>query len=126
MTRLFVLLAALAGLSGVGLGAFAAHGLRGQLSAEMLAVFQTGVLYQLLHALALLGCGILSLHWRSRLLDGAGWLFFLGILLFPGSLYLLTLTELRLGIVTPIGGACFLAGWLCLALAALRVPHRVF
>ena len=126
MTRLFVLLAALAGLSGVGLGAFAAHGLRGQLSAEMLAVFQTGVLYQMLHALALLGCGILAREWRTLLLSAAGGLFFLGILLFSGSLYLMTLAGLKLGIVTPIGGLCFMLGWLCLALAAWRVPRRVF
>ncbi len=72
MSRLFVLFAAVFGLAGVGLGAFAAHGLRGRLSPEYLAVFQTGVLYQLVHALALLGVGALALHWRSRLLAASG------------------------------------------------------
>lgn len=124
MSRHFVLLAALFGFTGVALGAFAAHGLRGRLSPEYLAVFQTGVLYQLVHALALLGVGLLALHWRSRLLGAAGGLFALGILLFSGSLYLLTLSSLKLGMVTPLGGVCFLAGWLCLVLAAWRArPH---
>ena len=127
MSRPFVLLAALFGFTGVALGAFAAHGLRGQLSPEYLAVFQTGVLYQLLHALALLGVGVLALHWRSRLLSAAGSLFALGILLFSGSLYLLTLTSVgKLGMITPLGGTCFLAGWLCLGLAAWRARPRGF
>lgn len=120
MPRLFVLLSAIFGVSGVALGAFAAHGLRGRLSAEHLAVFQTGVLYQLVHALALLGIGVLALHWRSRLLGAAGGLFAAGILLFSGSLYLLILSGLRVGMVTPLGGVCFMVGWLCLVLAAWR------
>ena len=121
MSRLFVLLAALFGFTGVALGAFAAHGLRGRLSPEYLAVFQTGVLYQLIHALALLAVGVLALHWRSRLLGAAGSLFVAGILLFSGSLYLLTLTSIgKLGMITPLGGTGFLAGWLCLALASGR------
>lgn len=120
MSRPFVLLAALFGFTGVALGAFAAHGLRGRLSPEYFAVFQTGVLYQLVHALALLGVGVLALRWRSRLLGAAGGLFAAGILLFSGSLYLLTLSSLKLGVVTPLGGVCLLAGWLCLGLAAWR------
>ena len=124
MSRLFVLLAALYGFTGVALGAFAAHGLRGRLSPEYLAVFHTGVLYQLVHALALLGAGALALHWRSRLLGTAGGLFAVGILLFSGSLYLLTLTGLRVGPVTPLGGVCLLAGWLCLGIAAWRTQSR--
>ena len=124
MSRPFVLLAALFGLTGVALGAFAAHGLRARLSPEYLAVFQTGVLYQLIHALALLGVGALALHWRSRLLGAAGVLFVAGILLFSGSLYLLTLSGIgKLGIVTPFGGVSFLAGWLCLGLAAWRLGN---
>lgn len=125
MSRPFVLLAALFGFTGVALGAFAAHGLRGRLSPEYLAVFQTGVLYQLVHALALLGVGALALHWRSRLLGAAGSLFAAGILLFSGSLYLLTLTGVgKLGMVTPLGGTAFLAGWLCLGLAVWRAEAR--
>lgn len=124
MSRLFVLLAALYGFTGVALGAFAAHGLRGRLSPEYLAVFHTGVLYQLVHALALLGVGVLALRWRSRLLTVAGGLFAGGILLFSGSLYLLTLSGLRVGPVTPLGGVCLLAGWLCLGVAAWRAQPR--
>lgn len=122
MLRVFVVLAAFFGFSGVALGAFAAHGLKSRLSAEYLAIFQTGSHYQLIHALALLGVGLLSLHLPGRLVNAAGGLFALGILLFSGSLYALTLTGIsKLGIITPFGGLSFLAGWLCLGLAAWRV-----
>ncbi|WP_415846098.1 DUF423 domain-containing protein [Stutzerimonas zhaodongensis] len=124
MIRPFLMLAAFFGLTGVALGAFAAHGLRQRLGADYLAVFQTGVQYQLIHALALIGVALLALHAPSRLLTAAGMLFALGVLLFSGSLYLLTLTGIsKLGIITPIGGTAFLAGWVCLMLAAwtLRV-----
>ncbi|MOA49425.1 hypothetical protein D3C78_1723060 [compost metagenome] len=87
-------------------------------------MFHTGVLYQLVHALALLGVGVLALRWRSRLLTVAGGLFAGGILLFSGSLYLLTLSGLRVGPVTPLGGVCLLAGWLCLGVAAWRAQPR--
>jgi uncharacterized membrane protein YgdD (TMEM256/DUF423 family) len=121
MLRVFLLLAALAGFSGVALGAFAAHGLKGQLSAEYLAVFHTGVHYQLVHALALFGVALLGERLPGRLVKAAGILFALGILLFSGSLYALTLSGLgKLGMITPLGGLCFLAGWLCLGLAAFR------
>ncbi len=119
MIRPFLMLAAFFGLTGVALGAFAAHGLKQRLGPEYLAVFQTGVHYQLIHALALLGVTLLALHAPSRLLTAAGMLFALGVLLFSGSLYLLTLTGVsKLGIITPIGGTAFMAGWICLMLAA--------
>ncbi|MGA6098094.1 DUF423 domain-containing protein [Stutzerimonas marianensis] len=119
MIRLFLLLAGIFGLTGVALGAFAAHGLKSRLAPEMLAVFQTGVEYQMYHALALLAVALLSLHIPGRLLSAAGGLFTVGILLFSGSLYLLTLTGVgKLGIITPFGGVAFLAGWLCLVFAA--------
>lgn len=121
MLRVFLLLAAVAGFTGVALGAFAAHGLKGQLSAEYLAVFQTGVHYQLVHALALFGVALLADRLSGRLLKAAGVLFVVGILLFSGSLYVLTLSGLgKLGMITPLGGVCFLLGWLCLGLAAFR------
>lgn len=121
MLRIFLLLAAFAGFTGVALGAFAAHGLKARLSAEYLAVFQTGVHYQLIHALALFGVALLLQRLPSGLLHAAGSLFALGILLFSGSLYLLTLSGIgKLGMITPLGGLAFLAGWLCLGLAALR------
>lgn len=121
MSRVFLLLAAVAGFSGVALGAFAAHGLKSQLSAEYLAVFQTGVHYQLVHALALFGVALLAERLPGRLTSLAGGLFALGILLFSGSLYALTLSGLgKLGMITPLGGLGFLAGWFCLGLAAWR------
>lgn len=126
MLRVLLLLAALFGFTGVGLGAFAAHGLKGQLSAEYLAVFQTGVHYQMLHALALLGLAALWQRLPGRLLRAAGVCFCIGILLFSGSLYALTLSGIgALGMITPVGGLMFLAGWLCLGLAAWRLPARV-
>ncbi|HSX91062.1 MAG TPA: DUF423 domain-containing protein [Pseudomonas sp.] len=122
MARLWLLLSAFAGFTGVALGAFAAHGLKSKLSADYLAVFQTGTHYQLIHALALFGVGLLALHAPGRLVNLAGGLFALGILLFSGSLYLLTLSGVsKLGIVTPFGGLAFLGGWLCLGLAAWRL-----
>jgi len=122
MLRSFLLLAAFFGFTGVALGAFAAHGLKARLSAEYLAVFHTGVTYQLIHALALFGVAILSVHLPGRLVTWAGGLFILGILLFSGSLYILTLSGIgKLGMITPLGGTAFLAGWLCLGLAAWRL-----
>lgn len=123
MFRVLLLLAALFGFTGVGLGAFAAHGLKGQLSAEYLEVFQTGVHYQMLHALALLALAGLWQRLGGRLLVAAGLCFCAGILLFSGSLYALTLTGIRaLGMITPVGGLTLLAGWWCLGLAAWRLP----
>ena len=124
MARFWLLLSAFAGFTGVALGAFAAHGLKHRLSAEYLAVFQTGTHYQLIHALALFGVGLLAMHAPGRLVNLAGGAFALGILLFSGSLYLLTLMGMpRLGIITPLGGVSFLAGWFCLGLAAWRMAR---
>ena len=125
MFRVLLLLAALFGFTGVGLGAFAAHGLKGQLSAEYLAVFQTGVHYQMLHALALLALAALWQRLGGSLLTAAGVCFCVGILLFSGSLYALTLSGISaLGMITPVGGLMFLVGWFCLGLAAWRLPAR--
>ncbi len=122
MARLWLLLSAFAGFTGVALGAFAAHGLKGRLTPEYLAVFQTGTHYQLTHALALFGVGLLALHMPGRLVNLAGGAFAVGILLFSGSLYLLTLSGIgKLGMITPFGGVAFLIGWLCLGLAAWRL-----
>ncbi|TWD99180.1 uncharacterized membrane protein YgdD (TMEM256/DUF423 family) [Pseudomonas sp. AG1028] len=122
MVRLWLLLSAFSGFSGVALGAFAAHGLKSRLSAEYLAVFQTGTHYQLIHALALLGVAILALVAPGRLVNLTGACFAIGILLFSGSLYALTLSGIaKLGIITPFGGLAFLAGWACLGLLAWRM-----
>ncbi|CAM3253624.1 hypothetical protein BZK31_08385 [Pseudomonas floridensis] len=122
MLRSFLMLAAFFGFTGVALGAFAAHGLKGRLTAEYLTIFQTGVLYQLVHALALLGVAVLAAQLPGRLMTWAGISFAIGILLFSGSLYALTLTGIgKLGIITPFGGLAFLTGWAMLGLAAWRL-----
>nr|WP_313405206.1 DUF423 domain-containing protein [Pseudomonas sp.] len=122
MARLWLLLSAFAGFTGVALGAFAAHGLKNRLTPEYLAVFQTGTHYQLIHALAMFGVGLLALHMPGRLVNLAGGAFAVGILLFSGSLYLLTLSGIgKLGMITPFGGVAFLIGWLCLGLTAWRL-----
>ncbi|MBC3364353.1 DUF423 domain-containing protein [Pseudomonas sp. SWRI154] len=122
MLRSFLMLAAFFGFTGVALGAFAAHGLKNRLSADYLAIFHTGVTYQLVHTLALLGVALLATHIPGRIVTWAGISFVIGILLFSGSLYLLTLTGIsKLGIITPLGGVAFLIGWLCLGIAAWRL-----
>lgn len=121
MERAFFALGALFAFLGVALGAFGAHGLRGSLSAADMATFETGVRYQLIHALALLAAAWAASRWPGGAVTAAGWLLVAGILVFSGSLYLLVLTGPRwLGAVTPLGGVCFLAGWLLLAWAAWR------
>lgn len=120
MGRVYLSLGAFFGLSGVALGAFAAHGLKGRLTAVHLEAFQTGVHYQQIHALALLVVALLAQRGGGRLLGAAGACFVLGTLCFSGSLYLMTLAGLKLGLVTPLGGVLFMLGWACLGLAAWR------
>ena len=96
----------------VALGAFGAHGLRAMVTPEMLAVFETGVRYQMYHALALVAIGLAFARLQGRAAAAAAWLFVAGTVLFSGSLYVLTLTGTRWwGAVTPLGGVAFLAGW---------------
>lgn len=100
----------------VALGAFAAHGLKDVLTPDMKAVFETGVRYHAYHALALLAAAWLMDRQPSKALTVAAWCFLVGILLFSGSLYALSLTGAKkLGMITPVGGLLFLAGWLLLA-----------
>lgn len=116
MARYFISLAAFSGFIAVALGAFGAHALKNRLDDYALGVYQTAVQYQLYHSLALLGVGVLALQLpTSRMLTASGVAFILGILVFSGSLYLLSFTGLRwLGAITPIGGLAFLIGWLLL------------
>ena len=108
---------------GVGTGAFGAHGLKAHVAPDMLAVWQTAVLYQLVHALGLLALAGLRAHLAPRPLSAAAVLLLAGILVFSGSLYVLVLSGVRMvGAITPIGGVCFLIGWLLVAVAALRAP----
>ena len=121
MERIFFGLGSILAGIAVGLGAFGAHGLRGILSPEDLVTFETGVRYQMYHALALLGVAWAVTQWETVLLQWSGWLFVLGILVFSGSLYILVLTGQRwLGAVTPLGGLALILGWVLLASAVFR------
>ena len=121
MERLFFIFGAAFGLLGVALGAFGAHALKETLAPDMLANFETGVRYQMYHAMALLAVAWAVTRWPGGLTTAAGWLFIAGIVIFSGSLYLLSITGVRwLGAITPIGGVAMIAGWVCLIVAALR------
>jgi len=121
MERTFFLIGALSGAISVAAGAFGAHALRERLEPRLLEVFETAARYQMYHALALLLVGYAATRWPGALTTSAGWLFLAGTVLFSGSLYAMTFTGIRaLGAVTPLGGVCFIAGWVCLAVAAAR------
>lgn len=121
MDKLFFTLGSLSAGIAVALGAFGAHALKARLDANLLAVFETGVRYQMAHALALLAVGWACTRWPGSVLSASGWLFVAGTVLFSGSLYLLSLTGVRwLGAITPLGGVAWLAAWLCLAWGAWR------
>jgi uncharacterized membrane protein YgdD (TMEM256/DUF423 family) len=105
----------------VAAGAFGAHGLRARLAPDLLAAFETGARYQMYHALGLIAAAFALSRWPGPWPVRAGWLFVAGTVLFSGSLYTLALTGIRwLGAITPFGGVAFLAGWVCLLLAARR------
>lgn len=119
--RWLLVLAGLAGATGVAVGAFAAHALRARLAPQALGWIETGVLYQFVHALALLGLGALALWRPSRLAAWTGAVWAVGILLFSGSLYVLALTGLRAVVyATPVGGTLFIVGWVMLVVLAVR------
>ncbi len=121
MERTFFGLGAGSALIGVAAGAFGAHALRARLAPDLLAVFETGVRYQMYHAFGLLAVAWAVTRWPGPLAQWAGWLFLVGTTLFSGSLYALALTGARwLGAITPIGGLAYLAGWTCLVVAAAR------
>ncbi len=121
MDRTFLAVGAVAGFTAVAIGAFAAHGLKGKLPADLFDVFEVGARYHMYHALALLAVAWATTRWPSAATTASGWLFSAGIVLFSGSLYALALTGIRpLGAITPLGGVCFLAGWVALGWAAWR------
>jgi uncharacterized membrane protein YgdD (TMEM256/DUF423 family) len=125
MERFFFALGSLSAMIGVAAGAFGAHALKARLPPDLLIVFETGVRYQLVHSLALLAVAWAVMRWPGRATTSAGVLFVAGIVLFSGSLYALALTGVRtLGIITPLGGAAFIAGWACLAWGAWRTQSR--
>ncbi|NEQ43998.1 MAG: DUF423 domain-containing protein [Leptolyngbya sp. SIOISBB] len=123
--QLFLAIAAILGGLSVAGGAFASHALQAQLTERAIAVFQTGIRYQMYHALALLAVAMLVGNVKQTLpwLTAAGWLFVAGVVMFSGSLYLISLAGLKaFGPITPIGGVALIAGWMCLAIAALKLP----
>jgi uncharacterized membrane protein YgdD (TMEM256/DUF423 family) len=116
--RVFFALGAVLAALGVAAGAFGAHALRGRLAPDLLAVFETGVRYHLIHALALFSVAWATTRWPGRATNIAGWLFLAGTVLFSGSLYALSVSGIRaLGAIAPLGGVAFIAGWLTLAWA---------
>ena len=119
MPNIWIAIGAMAGGAGVALGAFGAHGLKTRVSPEMLAVFETGVRYHLVHALALLAVGWVADRSPGPWASAAGCLFVAGIAVFSGTLYLMTLGGPRwLGVLTPLGGISFISGWIALAVAS--------
>jgi uncharacterized membrane protein YgdD (TMEM256/DUF423 family) len=127
MHKNFLVWAAVLGALAVILGAFGAHKLKELVPAETVSTFQTGVTYQFYHVFALLAVGILFAHMPGNQLLWAGRCFIIGIILFSGSLYLLTMLKMTdtvglrgIGAITPIGGVFFIAGWICLLLAILK------
>jgi uncharacterized membrane protein YgdD (TMEM256/DUF423 family) len=117
--RSLLITGAFSGFLSVALGAFGAHALREVLPADLLTIFDTGVRYHMLHAVAIVVCAMLAPSLRRAAL--AGWCFAGGTVIFSGSLYVLAVTGVRaLGAITPIGGVLFLAGWTLLAFAAIR------
>jgi uncharacterized membrane protein YgdD (TMEM256/DUF423 family) len=120
--KLFLILGGINAALVVMLGAFGAHGLKTKISAEMLAVYQTGVHYHLFHALGLLVVGLVATQMADSVyLKWSGWLMLVGIILFSGSLYVLSVSGLRwLGMVTPFGGVAFIAAWIVFVIAIAK------
>ncbi len=133
VSRLFLILGAFSAAISVAAGAFGAHALRARVEPRLLEVFETAARYQMYHALALIAVslvlarsgGVTAAVLRpppgNSLVVASGWCFVIGTVLFSGSLYAMTFTGVRaLGAITPLGGVAFIAGWICLAVAAVR------
>jgi len=127
MHKSFLIAGSVCGALAVGLGAFGAHGLKKIVPPETVAVFQTGVQYQMYHSLALLLVAVIAQSISDKMIQWAGWCFLYGIVLFSGSLYFLVIMKAadvtgfeKAGIVTPVGGALFITGWIFLLLSSLK------
>lgn len=123
MTRIFLVIASIFGGLSVATGAFATHALREKSSERSLEIFETAARYQMYHALALLLVALLisQTEFSKSSLVIAGWAFIIGVTIFSGSLYALSLTDIKvLGAITPLGGLAFLIGWGALAYASLN------
>ncbi len=127
MSKRFIQYASILGALSVILGAFGAHTLKKFVEADLVATFETGVRYQFYHTFALLAVGILYRRMPGKVLEWAGIFFISGIILFSGSLYLLTYLNTSeivglkgIGAITPLGGLCFVAGWICLFIQSTK------
>jgi uncharacterized membrane protein YgdD (TMEM256/DUF423 family) len=127
MNKTFLIIATLLGAFTVALGAFGAHAIKERVNEYTLGIFETAVKYQFYHVFALLAAGILFQQFGNNYMLWSGKLFIAGIILFCGSLYLLTYflannneTMKWLGAVTPFGGLCFIAGWICMVIAIIK------
>jgi uncharacterized membrane protein YgdD (TMEM256/DUF423 family) len=122
MLKTFLMLGSLNAFLSVALGAFGAHALRSKLSPDMLNVYQTGVQYHMIHSIGLILIALLADKLgNSSMVNVSGWALFIGIVLFSGSLYALSLSGIKvLGAITPLGGVSFLLGWILLAIAATK------
>ncbi len=121
MERTWFGIGAALALLGVVTGAFAAHGLKDRISADDYDTWQTAARYHLIHALGLLAVAYAASRWGGGLTTAAGWLFVAGMILFSGSLYILSTSGIKaLGAITPFGGLCFLLGWACLVAVAIK------
>ena len=119
--KLFIILGALNGFIAVALGAFGAHGLEGKIPDKYLETWQTAVQYQMFHAVGLLVLGLLAGKISSPLINWSGWLMLIGIILFSGSLFVLSITQIKvLGAITPLGGVSFLVAWVLMIIAAYK------
>ncbi|MFJ7752749.1 DUF423 domain-containing protein [Peribacillus muralis] len=119
--KLFIILGAINGFIAVALGAFGAHGLEGKIPDKYLETWQTAVQYQMFHAVGLLVIGLLAGKISSPLINWSGWLMLIGIILFSGSLFVLSVTQIKmLGAITPLGGVSFLAAWVLMIIAAYK------
>jgi uncharacterized membrane protein YgdD (TMEM256/DUF423 family) len=119
--KLFLLLGTINGFLAVALGAFGAHGLEGRISQNALGTWEKAVNYQMFHTMALLVTGLLMVKITSGGMMWAGWMFFVGIILFSGSLYVYSTTGIRtFAMITPLGGVAFLIGWVLLGTMIMR------
>ncbi|WP_156290188.1 DUF423 domain-containing protein [Oceanobacillus salinisoli] len=119
--KLFLVLGAVNGFLAVALGAFGAHGLEARLTEKQLGTWNTAVQYQMFHTMGLIAVGLLLAKFQSGSLTWAGWMFFIGIVIFSGSLYIYSTTAVKtFAMITPIGGVAFLIGWVLLGISVIR------
>ncbi|WHX25959.1 DUF423 domain-containing protein [Virgibacillus halodenitrificans] len=119
--KLFLLLGVINGFLAVALGAFGAHGLEGKISEKALATWEKAVNYQMFHTMALLVTGLLATKITGSGISWAGWMFFIGIILFSGSLYIYSTTAIKtFAMITPLGGVAFLIGWVILGTVIVK------